>query len=68
MTCFLVTFEASTQEIGLQLYSLRHEMKEDVSGTLKKIQSWGISNLEEGNGVHMDIHWKNIRSCSHNMI
>lgn len=39
-----------SQEVGLQLYSLRHQMKEDVPGTLQKIQSWGISNLEEGNG------------------
>ncbi|GMN07655.1 sugar phosphate isomerase/epimerase [Croceitalea sp. MTPC5] len=45
-----MNFESVSQEIGLQLYSLRNEMKDDVEGTLQKIQSWGISNIEEGNG------------------
>lgn len=38
------------EKVGVQLYSLRHQMKEDVPGTLEKISSWGITNLEEGNG------------------
>ncbi|WP_343487929.1 sugar phosphate isomerase/epimerase [Allomuricauda sp. d1] len=46
----LINFFSVSQEIGLQLYSLRHQMEKDVPGTLEKIQSWGISNLEEGNG------------------
>ena len=36
------------QEIGLQLYSLRDQFKEDVPGTLKLIQDWGITKIEGG--------------------
>lgn len=46
----IISSESFSQEIGLQLYSLRNEMKNDVEGTLEKIQSWGIKNIEEGNG------------------
>lgn len=40
--------EAQNQEIGLQLYSLRNEFKTDVPGTLAKIKSWGIREIEGG--------------------
>ncbi|NNE77359.1 MAG: sugar phosphate isomerase/epimerase, partial [Pricia sp.] len=33
------------QEVGLQLYSLRNQFKEDVPGTLKIINDWGISKI-----------------------
>jgi sugar phosphate isomerase/epimerase len=36
------------QEIGLQLYSLRNQFKTDVPGTLAKIKSWGIKEIEGG--------------------
>jgi sugar phosphate isomerase/epimerase len=36
------------QEIGLQLYSLRNQFKTDVPGTLAKIKSWGITEIEGG--------------------
>lgn len=36
------------QEIGLQLYSLRNEMKTDVPGMLAKVKSWGIKEIEGG--------------------
>jgi sugar phosphate isomerase/epimerase len=36
------------QEIGLQLYSLRNQFKEDVPGTLDLIEAWGITKLEGG--------------------
>jgi len=32
--------------IGLQLYSLRAEFSKDVEGTLKKVRSYGIKNVE----------------------
>ncbi len=32
--------------IGLQLYSLRDQLAADVPGTLDKVKSWGISNVE----------------------
>ena len=34
--------------VGLQLYSLRNEFKTDVPGTLAKIKSWGIKEVEGG--------------------
>lgn len=48
---FFVLFPlgAESQEIGLQLYSLRNEFPKDVPGTFAKIKSWGITNLEDGN-------------------
>jgi hypothetical protein len=36
------------QEIGLQLYSLRNQFKTDVPGTLAKIKSWNITEIEGG--------------------
>lgn len=46
----LVSFiSVSAQEIGLQLYSLRNEFKEDVPGTFAKIKSWGFTKVEDGN-------------------
>jgi len=36
------------QEVGLQLYSLRNQFKEDVPGTLAIIKSWGITKIEGG--------------------
>lgn len=38
-----------SQELGLQLYSLRNDFPNDVPGTFAKIKSWGITNLEDGN-------------------
>jgi sugar phosphate isomerase/epimerase len=36
------------QEIGLELYSLRNQFKTDVPGTLAKIKSWNIKEIEGG--------------------
>jgi sugar phosphate isomerase/epimerase len=36
----------SAQEIGLELYSLRNQIKTDVPGTLAKIKSWKIKEIE----------------------
>jgi sugar phosphate isomerase/epimerase len=48
------------QEIGLQLYSLRNQFKTDVPGTLAKIKSWGIKEIEGGGtyGLSMDEYKK----------
>lgn len=43
----------SAQEIALQLYSLRNEMKEDPVKYHKLIGEWGISALEGGGGYGM---------------
>lgn len=48
------------QEIGLQLYSLRNEMKTDVPGTYAKIKNWGIKEIEGGgtNGMSTEEYKK----------
>lgn len=48
------------QEVGLQLYSLRNELKTDVPGTLAKVKEWGITNLEGGgtSGMEMEAYKK----------
>jgi sugar phosphate isomerase/epimerase len=49
--CFALnlTFNAAVaQNIGLQLYSLRNEFKQDVPGTLAKIKQWKITLIEGG--------------------
>lgn len=32
--------------LGLQLYSLRHQMEKDVPGSLKMVRDWGLSEVE----------------------
>lgn len=53
-------FQLHAQEIGLQLYSLRNQFKTDVPGTLAKIKSWGITEIEGGGtyGLPMDDYKK----------
>jgi sugar phosphate isomerase/epimerase len=63
LTCFFtfcVTSFLTAQEIGLQLYSLRNQFKTDVPGTLAKIKSWGIKEIEGGGtyGLSMDEYKK----------
>lgn len=43
------------QETGLQLYSLRNQFKTDVPGTLAKIKSFGIHEIEGGGTYGMSI-------------
>src|SRR5690606_151039 len=47
---------AGNVEIGLQLYSLRHEFEKDVPGTLAKIREMGFREIEGGGtyGYSMD--------------
>ncbi len=51
-----LTVPATAQEVGLQLYSLRKQFKNDVPGTLNLIHSWGIKAIEGGGtyGLEMD--------------
>ncbi len=42
------TLALQAQEVGLQLYSLRDQFKEDVPNTLALINEWGISKIEGG--------------------
>ena len=45
-----------SQEVGIQLYSLREQFKSDVEGTLELISEWGITSLEGGDtyGLPLD--------------
>jgi len=46
--CLFVFSSCLAQEIGLQLYSLREQFKKDVPGTLQKVKSWNITEVEGG--------------------
>ncbi len=35
--------------LGLELYSVRHQLEKDVTGTLKLVRSWGFEQVEGGN-------------------
>lgn len=51
-----ISFSLRAQEIGLQLYSLRHEFEKDVPGTMEKIKSFGIKNIEMGSTYGLPFH------------
>ena len=51
----LLTSGLFGQEVGLQLYSLRNQFKNDVTGTLDLIASWGITKLEGGDTYGMSV-------------
>ena len=38
--------EALQNKIGLELYSVRHELQKDVRGTLQKVKAMGINEVE----------------------
>ena len=40
------------QEVGIQLYSLRNQFKNDVPSTLQLIKSWGIDKIEGGENTY----------------
>ncbi|MBT8280547.1 MAG: sugar phosphate isomerase/epimerase [Muriicola sp.] len=48
LVCLLSVPSLMGQEVGLQLYSLRDQFKNDVEGTLKTISDWGITKIEGG--------------------
>ena len=49
------SFFAQAQEVGLQLYSLRNQFKQDVPNTLGLINEWGISKIEGGGTYGLSI-------------
>jgi len=51
----LISLTGLSQEIGLQLYSIRNEVKQDLKGTLQKIRSMGIRELEGGETYGMGV-------------
>ncbi|MCZ6900899.1 MAG: sugar phosphate isomerase/epimerase [Bacteroidetes bacterium] len=40
------TMSKANEEIGLQIYTIRHELEEDLTGTLKKVSEIGYRKLE----------------------
>jgi sugar phosphate isomerase/epimerase len=60
LTSFISIHLLCAQEIGLQLYSLRNQFKTDVPGTLARIKSWNIKEIEGGGtyGLPMDEYKK----------
>ena len=61
---------AIAQEVGLQLYSLRNQFKNDVPGTLDLIRSWGITTLEGGDsyGVPLEAFKTMLAERNFNMV
>jgi sugar phosphate isomerase/epimerase len=45
---FFPVFYASSQDIGVQLYSFRNQFKSDIPGTLDTIKKMGLTKLEGG--------------------
>ena len=73
VTCVVMLFSfhiVSAQEIGLQLYSLRNQFKTDVPGTLAKIKSWNIKQIEGGGsyGLPMEEYKKMLAQNNLKMI
>lgn len=68
--CFILSHSLRAQEIGLELYSLRNQFKTDVPGTLAKIKSWGINEIEGGGtyGLPMEEYKKLLQQNGLKMI
>ena len=68
--CFVLSYSLQAQEIGLELYSLRNQFKTDVPGTLAKIKSWGIHEIEGGGtyGLPMEEYKKLLQQNDLKMI
>lgn len=70
--CFLISLccffqQTLSQEIGLQLYSLRNEIPKDVPGSLALIKSWGIKEIEGGGTYGMTIDEFNALAKKNNL-
>jgi sugar phosphate isomerase/epimerase len=48
ISLLLISTALQAQEIGIQLYSVRNEVKKDLKGTLQKVRAMGIKELEGG--------------------
>jgi sugar phosphate isomerase/epimerase len=70
ITLCSTVFFASAQEIGLQLYSIRNEVKTDLKGSLEKVRKMGIRELEGGELYGMDImsHKKMLDQMGYKMV
>jgi sugar phosphate isomerase/epimerase len=66
----LLTVSVQSQEIGLQLYSVRNEVKKDLKETLQKVRSMGIKELEGGEtyGMSIEAYTKMIHAMGFKMV
>jgi sugar phosphate isomerase/epimerase len=48
----LVATPAVAEKLGLQLYSLRNQMADDLSATLAQVSEWGINYVEGGGALY----------------
>jgi sugar phosphate isomerase/epimerase len=66
----IISFTGISQEIGLQLYSVRNQVKEDLKGTLMKVKAMGIKELEGGDtyGMGVDAYTSMIHEMGFKMI
>lgn len=66
----LTTPSLQAQEIALQLYSLREQMKADVKGSHQLVSDWGIKYLEGGGtyGMELDEYKNFLQSVNLSMI
>lgn len=51
----ICTTVLQAQEIGIQLYSVRNEVKQDLKSTLQQVRAMGIRELEGGDLYGMDV-------------
>ncbi len=67
---FVLSDGLFSQQIGLQLYSLRNEFKADVPGTLAKIKAWKITKIEGGGtyGLSVDDYKKLLKENNLEMV
>jgi sugar phosphate isomerase/epimerase len=57
LACLILsTGQIQAQEIALQLYSLRNEMREDMKGSHQLIADWGIKYIEGGGTYGMELN------------
>lgn len=66
----VITPSLQAQEIALQLYSLREQMKADVKGSHQLVSDWGIKYLEGGGtyGMELDEYKNFLQSVNLSMI
>lgn len=48
----LLTTPALAEKLGLQLYSLRHQLEEDVPAALAQVSGWGLGYVEGGGALY----------------
>lgn len=50
--CLLLTPLAMAHELGLQLYSLRHQMEQDLPKSIAAVEQWGLHAVEGGGNLY----------------